>query len=87
MPVKITKVDGYRVTHGGKVSAKKTTKEKAEKQRRLLESIRRSGKPFSEAQRKKRHKRIYGSKSKLPKRGSGLAREAAKHTARALSKK
>ena len=32
MPVKIKKIDGYRVTHGGKVSAKKTTKKKAEAQ-------------------------------------------------------
>ena len=39
MPVKIRKVDGYRVTHGGKVSAKKTTKEKAEAQARLLRGI------------------------------------------------
>ena len=39
MPVKIKKVDGYRVTHGGKVSAKKTTKKKAEAQARLLRGI------------------------------------------------
>jgi len=43
MPIRITKTDGYRVSHGGKVSAKNTTKEKAESQRRLLEGIR-SGK-------------------------------------------
>ena len=45
MPVKVRKVDGYRVTHDGKVSAKHTTKEKAEKQRRLLEGVRRGWKP------------------------------------------
>ena len=45
MPVKIRKVDGYKVTHGGKVSAKHTTKEKAEKQRRLLKGVRRGWKP------------------------------------------
>ena len=38
-PVKIKKVDGYRVTHGGKVSAKKTTRKKAEAQARLLRGI------------------------------------------------
>ncbi len=36
MPTKVRKVDGFRVTHGGKVSAKSTTKEKAEGQARLL---------------------------------------------------
>ena len=54
MPVKIRKVDGYKVTHGGKVSAKSTTKEKAEKQRRLLEGIRRGWKPTGKPARKKR---------------------------------
>ena len=39
MPVKIKKVDGYRVTHGGKVSAKKTTRKKAEAQARLLRGV------------------------------------------------
>ena len=38
-PVKIKKVDGYKVTHGGKVSAKKTTKEKAVAQARLLRAV------------------------------------------------
>jgi hypothetical protein len=40
MPVKIRKVKGgYRVTHGGKVSAKKTTKAKAKAQDRLLRAV------------------------------------------------
>lgn len=39
MPVKVTKVNGFRVTHGGKVSAKSTTKKKAEAQARLLRGI------------------------------------------------
>ena len=39
MPVRIRKVDGYKVTHGGKVSAKNTTKEKAEGQVRLLRGV------------------------------------------------
>jgi len=39
MPVKISKVRGkkcYQVSHGGKVSAKCTTKKKAEAQKKLL---------------------------------------------------
>jgi len=39
MPVRITKVDGYKVTHGGKTSAKHTTKKKAEGQANLLRGI------------------------------------------------
>ena len=34
---------------------------------------RRRGKPRTEAERKQRHKRLYGT-SKLPARGSGLAK-------------
>lgn len=45
MPVRVRKMNGYRVTHGGKVSAKKTTKAKAERQRRLLEGVRRGWRP------------------------------------------
>lgn len=51
MPVRIRKIDGYRVTHGGKVSAKRTTKRKAELQARLLRAIAYGLKP------KKRRKR------------------------------
>ena len=40
MPVKITKTDHtYKVTHGNKVSAKATTKAKAEAQARLLRAV------------------------------------------------
>ena len=39
MPVKIKKVNGYRVTHGGKVSAKSTSKKKAEAQANLLRGM------------------------------------------------
>ena len=39
MPVKIEKVDGYQVSHGGKVSAKKTTKKKAKAQANLLRGV------------------------------------------------
>lgn len=49
MPVRVKKIDGYRVTHNGKTSAKKTTKAKAEAQARLLQGVRRgwvpTGKP------------------------------------------
>mgnify|MGYP001569733317 CR=1 FL=1 len=38
-PVKIKKVDGYRVIHGGKVSAKGTTKVKAQAQANLLRGV------------------------------------------------
>jgi hypothetical protein len=40
MPVKVRKVKGgYQVSHGGKVSAKKTTKAKAERQANLLRGV------------------------------------------------
>ncbi len=46
MPVKVTKSGGkYRVTHGGKVSAKGTTKAKATKQARLLRAVAHGWKP------------------------------------------
>lgn len=32
------------------------------------------GKPRSDAQRRKRHKRLYGKNAKLPKRGTGKGR-------------
>ena len=39
MPVKVEKTNGYRVTHGRKVSAKKTSKKKAMAQARLLNAV------------------------------------------------
>jgi len=45
MPTRVRKVDGYRVTHGGKVSAKRTTKKKAEAQARLLQAVEHGFKP------------------------------------------
>ncbi len=39
MPVKIRKVDGYRVSTPGGVKAKSTTKKKAEAQARLLRGV------------------------------------------------
>ena len=38
-PVKVRRVDGYQVSHDGTVSAKSTTKAKAEGQARLLRGI------------------------------------------------
>jgi len=52
MPVNIKKVDGYRVTHGGKVSAKKTTKKKAKRQANLLRAIAHGWKPTGKTARK-----------------------------------
>ena len=52
MPVKIRKVDGYRVTHGGKVSAKNTTQTKAKKQARLLNAVRHGWKPTGKPTKK-----------------------------------
>lgn len=47
MPVKVrkTKKGKYRVSHGGKVSAKATTKEKAEAQAILLRAVSHGWKP------------------------------------------
>ena len=56
MAVEIRKVDGYRVTHGGKVSAKGTTKRKAESQRNLLNATRRGWKPTGKSARYKKRK-------------------------------
>ena len=52
MPVKITKVDGYRVSTPGGVKAKSTTKRKAEAQKRLLRGIDRGWKPTGQKGRK-----------------------------------
>ena len=56
MPVRIKEVDGYRVTHGGKVSAKKTTKAKAKAQANLLRAVEHnpSWKPTGKPARKKK---------------------------------
>jgi hypothetical protein len=45
MPVKIRKVNGYRVSTPGGVKAKKTTKKKAKAQARLLRAIDKGWKP------------------------------------------
>lgn len=58
-PVRIKKVNGYRVTHGGKVSAKSTTKSKAKRQANLLRAVehtnwRPTGKQARKAKSRKR---------------------------------
>lgn len=45
MPVKIAKVDGYKVSTPGGVKAKNTTKKKAESQKRLLNAVEHGFKP------------------------------------------
>ena len=45
MPVSVRKVNGYRVTHGGKVSAKSTSARNAMAQKRLLLAVRHGWKP------------------------------------------
>ena len=46
MPIKISKNKGkYRVTHGGKVSAKGTSKTKARRQANLLRAVAHGWKP------------------------------------------
>jgi len=56
MPVRIKKVDGYRVTHDSKVSAKSTTKTKAKRQANLLRGIEHGWVPTGKPARKKRKK-------------------------------
>lgn len=57
-PVKIKKVDGYRVSHSGKVSAKSTTKTKAHRQANLLRGVEHGwtliGKPTRNKRKKKK---------------------------------
>ena len=45
MPVKVKKVDGFQVSHGGKVSAKSTSKAKAKAQANLLRGVAHGWKP------------------------------------------
>ena len=54
MPVKIRKVNGHRVTHGGKVSAKSTTKAKAKRQANLLRAVAHGWKPTGKSARKRK---------------------------------
>jgi len=57
MPVKIKKVDGFRVSTPHGVKAKGTTKAKAESQKRLLNAVEHGWKPTgAPAKRKKKDK-------------------------------
>lgn len=53
MPVKIRKVNGYRVSTPSGTKAKRTTKKKAEAQARLLRGIDRGWKPTKGRRKKK----------------------------------
>ena len=44
------------------------------------DGVRRRGKPRTEAERRARHKRLYGRKSKVPKRGTGLMKKINKYS-------
>lgn len=58
MPVKVKKVDGYRVSTPGGVKAKHTTKTKAERQARLLRGVEHGWKPTGKpAKRGKKRKK------------------------------
>jgi len=52
MPVKVRKVDGYRVSTPGGVKAKHTTKAKAHAQKRLLNAVEHGWKPTGKKKRK-----------------------------------
>jgi len=54
MVVKVRKVDGYRVSHGGKVSAKSTTKTKAKRQTRLLRAVSHGWKPTGKSAKRRK---------------------------------
>lgn len=61
MPVKVRKVDGYRVSTPGGVKAKKTTKKKAKRQANLLRAVDRgwrpTGKKARDLRKRKRRKK------------------------------
>ena len=54
MPVKIKKVDGYRVSTPHGVKAKSTTKAKAKRQERLLNAVEHGWKPTGKPAKKKK---------------------------------
>jgi len=54
MPVRVRKVNGYRVSTPGGVKAKHTTKKKAEAQANLLRGVEHGWKPTGKPARKKR---------------------------------
>ena len=54
MPVKIKKVDGYRVSTPSGVKAKSTTKTKARRQANLLRAVEHGWKPTGKSARKRK---------------------------------
>ena len=54
MPVKVKKVDGYRVSTPGGVKAKHTTQAKAEAQANLLRGVEHGWKPTGKPAKKKK---------------------------------
>ena len=54
MPVRIKKVDGYRVSTPGGVKAKRTTGAKAQRQANLLYAVEHGWKPTGKPARKKK---------------------------------
>ncbi len=54
MPVKIRKVDGFRVSTPGGVKAKRTTRKKAEAQKRLLNAVEHGFKPTGKPAKKRK---------------------------------
>jgi len=61
MPVTIRKVDGYRVSTPGGVKAKRTTKRKAELQKRLLQGVEHGWKPTGKPARKKKKSKHHSA--------------------------
>lgn len=62
MPVKIKKVDGYKVSTPHGVKAKRTTKKKAKAQKRLLNAVEHGWKPTGKpAKKSKKGKKKHGS--------------------------
>ena len=63
MPLRLKKLDGkYQVSHGGKVSAKSTTKLKAQRQANLLRGLAHGGKPTGAKARNTYKKSVPGNK-------------------------
>ena len=54
MPVKVKKVDGYRVSTPKGVKAKKTTKKKAMAQKKLLNAVEHGWKPTGKKPKKRK---------------------------------
>jgi len=64
MPVKVKKVDGYQVSHGGKVSAKGTSYQKAQAQASLLRGIEHGWEPTGGKAARKYIKKGRGGRSR-----------------------